>query len=182
MNGARVHALRVASATWNKTEADLFYDVGIETLRLDARFRVLDESLNVTRIAQKTTQNDDVTEEIAKSGDEKKMAKEVRRGFANDSRGHRDIRDSRARVTAAAAAMARACGLAVDEAAGTAALRRSPFVDPRDAPSSADSASDGGVARDAFRPRRERFVDAKAPTAKGGFFRWRALIEGKAGR
>ncbi len=182
VNGARVHALRVASATWNKTEADLFYDVGIETLRLDARFRVLDESLNVTRIAQKTTQNDDVTEEIAKSGDEKKMAKEVRRGFANDSRGHRDIRDSRARVTAAAAAMARACGLAVDEAAGTAALRRSPFVDPRDAPSSADSTSDGGVARDAFRPRRERFVDAKAPTAKGGFFRWRALIEGKAGR
>jgi len=82
-------------------------------------------------------------------------------------------------VTAAAAAMARACGLAVDEAAGTAALRRSPFVDPRDAPS---STSDGGVARDAFRPRRERFVDAKAPTAKGGFFRWRALIEGKAGR
>jgi hypothetical protein len=167
VNGARVHALRVASATWNKTDADLFRDVGTETLRLDARF-VLDESPDESRI--RTTQNDDVTE-IA--GDEKKIAV-VRRGFA-DSRG----RDSRARVTAAAAAMARACGLAVDEAAGTAALRRSPFVDPRDAPS---STSDGGVARDAFRPRRERFIDAKAPTAKGGFFRWRALIEGKAGR
>ena len=126
VNGARVHALRVASATWNKTEADLLTDVGIETLRLDARFVLDDESLN-----------------------------------------------SRARVTAAAAAMARACGLAVDEAAGTAALRRSPFVAP---------SSTSGVARDAFRPRRERFVDAKAPTAKGGFFRWRALIEGKAGR
>ena len=161
VNGARVHALRVASATWNKTDVDLFRDVGTETLRLDARF-VLDPA------------NDDETE-IA---DEKKMAF-VRRSA--DSRG----RDSRARVTAAAAAMARACGLAVDEAAGTAALRRSPFVDPRDAPSSTsaktDSASDGGVARDAFKPRRERFVDAKAPTAKGGFFRWRALIEGKAG-
>ena len=129
VNAARVHALRVASATWNKTEADLLTDVGIETLRLDARFVLDDESLH-----------------------------------------------SRARVTAAAAAMARACGLAVDEAAGTAALRRSPFVAP---------SSTSGVARVfslAFRPRRERFVDAKAPTAKGGFFRWRALIEGKAGR
>ena len=130
VNGARKHALRVASATRPKTEtnADLFGDVGVRALRLDARFRGEEED----------------------------------GGF-------------RANVTRAAAAMTRACGLVVDEAAGTAALRRAPFADPAMA-----EKNDG--AADAFRPRRERFVDAKAPAAKGGFFRWRALIEGKAGR
>ena len=88
---------------------------------------------------------------------------------------------ARACVTAAAAAMMRACGLAVDEAAGTAAPRASPFVDPETKKKT--QKKDANVFDDdAFRPRRERVVDAKAPAAKGGFFRWRALIEGKAGR
>ena len=47
---------------------------------------------------------------------------------------------------------------------------------------SAASFGSGEGARDAFGNRREQFIDAKAPTIKGGFFRWGALIEGKAGR
>ena len=88
---------------------------------------------------------------------------------------------ARACVTAAAAAMTRACGLAVDEAAGTANPRASPFVDPETKKKTRKKDEDG-FDDDAFRLRRERVVDAKAPAAKGGFFRWRALIEGKAGR
>ncbi len=89
---------------------------------------------------------------------------------------------ARACVTAAAAAMMRACGLAVDEAAGTAAPRASPFVDPEMKKKTQKKDAANVFDDDAFRPRRERVVDAKAPAAKGGFFRWRALIEGKAGR
>ena len=89
---------------------------------------------------------------------------------------------ARACVTAAAAAMMRACGLAVDEAAGTAAPRASPFVDPETKRKTQKKDAANVFDDDAFRPKRERVVDAKAPAAKGGFFRWRALIEGKAGR
>ena len=61
------------------------------------------------------------------------------------------------------------------------ATAASPFVDPETKRKT--QKKDANVFDDdAFRPRRERVVDAKAPAAKGGFFRWRALIEGKAGR
>ena len=67
-------------------------------------------------------------------------------------------------------------------AAGTAAPRASPFVDPETKKKTQKKDAANVFDDDAFRPRRERVVDAKAPAAKGGFFRWRALIEGKAGR
>jgi hypothetical protein len=31
-------------------------------------------------------------------------------------------------------------------------------------------------------PRRSDIVDSKAPSTKGGFFRWQALISGRVGR
>ena len=143
VNGARKHALRVASATRNKSEknADLFGDVGTRLTRLDARHRFF---------------------------------------FANGDDRAGDDENARRNVTASAAAMTHACGLVVDEAAGTAALREAPFADPDDR--DGGSAARRDARTDAFRPRRERFVDEKAPSAKGGFFRWRALIEGKVGR
>ena len=67
--------------------------------------------------------------------------------------------------------LVRECGLTVVEAedAGgekTVAFKATPFVEP-------------GEERVA---RRERIVERKAPATKSGFFRWRALIEGTAGR
>ena len=67
--------------------------------------------------------------------------------------------------------LARECGLTIVEAehAGgekAVAFKATPFVEPR-------------VERAA---RRERVVERKAPASKSGFFRWRALIEGTAGR
>jgi len=153
LNAARKHALRVASKTWNASaDAQLFREVGVDLLRLDLRFGV-----------------DAEDEEKDEKKNENVFVKNVVSGPA------------RACVTAAAAAMTRACGLAVDEAAGTAAPRASPFVDPETKKKTRKKDEDG-FDDDAFRPRRERVVDAKAPAAKGGFFRWRALIEGKAGR
>ena len=67
--------------------------------------------------------------------------------------------------------LARECGLTIVEAehAGgekAVAFKATPFVEPQ-------------VERAA---RRERVVERKAPASKSGFFRWRALIEGTAGR
>ena len=103
LNCARTHALLVASQTWNKSaDADLFRDVGVDLLRLDLRFGV-DKNKN-------------------KDEDEDKNLFVKKKKVVSAP--------ARACVTAAAAAMMRACGLAVDEAAGTAAPRASPFVDP----------------------------------------------------
>lgn len=67
--------------------------------------------------------------------------------------------------------LVRECGLTVvdaEDAGGekTVAFKATPFVEP-------------GEERVA---RRERIVERKAPATKSGFFRWRALIEGTAGR
>ena len=151
LNCARTHALLVASQTWNKSA-----DADL--------FRDVGVDLLRLDLRFGVDKNKDEDEDKNLFVKKKKVVSAP----------------ARACVTAAAAMM-RACGLAVDEAAGTAAPRASPFVDPETKKKT--QKKDANVFDDdAFRPRRERVVDAKAPAAKGGFFRWRALIEGKAGR
>tara|TARA_B110000977_G_scaffold161182_1_gene205991 strand:- start:12437 stop:14566 length:2130 start_codon:yes stop_codon:yes gene_type:complete len=131
----RKKALQIGCGVWNKTAVRV-EDLGVDVLRLDARFG---ELRNDTDDKSKRIEDDTIKKAIVANTFE--MAKE--------------------------------CGLTVtiDETFSQKLLlpKETCFVPPNDT-------------SQIWRNRRERIIDRKAPTMKGGYFRWRALVEGKAGR